>query len=326
MKNLSTASSDQAPRGAYVRYLALAATVVFGALAVAEVLLRSYIVPIDDIRASRVALVYAARGQDVALGDSHIYRAFINSRRFVNLARAGSSPHALEIVAREYFRFREPGRVIVEASPQLFNFLMQKRRAQRHDEYFALHRLGLPVVPYVFEPGISRLLEMLLHPARLRKTTATSHSRKRGAGPVVEREAAARRGLSETERYQQARERVVSNRPVANVASSDGFAAYRRMLELLIARGADVCLAATPVDSAYLEIAASDERFAETEEALRALARELGVRFVAFTELDLDLKVDSFTNADHLTTAAGGRYALALEAACYRRSTSFSMR
>ena len=83
--------------------------------------------------ANRVALIYHAELPDAVFGDSHLYRPFIDSERFANLARAGSSPHALEIVAREYFRHVDPGRVIVEASPQLFNKLMQTRTAQHHD-------------------------------------------------------------------------------------------------------------------------------------------------------------------------------------------------
>lgn len=326
MKISSTASSDDAPRTAHLRYLGYLAAGVAVVLATLELLLRAYIVPIDDSRANRVALVYTAEGRDVVLGDSHLYRAFINEEAFVNLARAGSSPHALEIVAREYFRFREPGRVILEASPQLFNFMMQKRKAQKHDEYFALHRLGLPFTTYVFEPGVSRQLALLWDPAELRRTTATSNGRKKLRGGVVEREAAHRRRLSRDARYAEAAERVRSNRPVAGVRDSEGFAAYRRTAELLAAKGADLCLARTPVDSAYQDLAAADERFAAAHEAMEELAREVGARYVDFRDLGLNLNVTSFTNADHLTTAAGGRYAEALSAACYPGSASAAIR
>jgi hypothetical protein len=325
MKSSSTGSSDVSGASdagggsearAAVRYLLIVALGAGLALALAEGLLRRYVVPIEDGRANRVALVYDAPRADAVLGDSHLYRAFINSETFANLARAGSSPHALEIVAREYYRHRAPGRVIVEASPQLFNPVMQQRKAQGHDAYFA-QNLGLPFVLYVFEPGVSRELARLADPAKLQHAAEVARGRRKTDGPVVRREAAVRRALPDAERLRQARARVDSNRPVQGVVASEGFAAYRRMLELLQARGARVCLARTPVTDLYLEVSRNDPAYRETENALRTLADELSIPYVDFVDLDLDLAVDSFTNPDHLTTKAGGGYAKRLEAACF---------
>ena len=50
---------------------------------------------------------------------------------------------------------------------------------------------------------------------------------------------------------------------------------------------------------------------------VHSCARKLGLRYVDFRALGLDLDVASFTNADHLTTAAGMQYAERLEAACF---------
>jgi hypothetical protein len=52
---------------------------------------------------------------------------------------------------------------------------------------------------------------------------------------------------------------------------------------------------------------------------MRELAEELRIEYVDFRDLDLGLEVDSFTNPDHLTTAAGKRYAEKLEIACFDR-------
>ena len=315
MTSSSTASSEN--RASAIRYLGilLAGTVVV--LAVAEWMLRTWVVPIDDGRPNRVHLVYSGDRPDAVLGDSHLYRAFIASQHFANLARAGSSPHALEIVAREYYRHREPGRVIVQASTQLFNKLMQTRKTQRHDEYFG-QNLGLPFQLYVFEPGISRELAAFWDPAALRKKATTSRGRMKHAGRVVQREAAARRSLTDEERRDLARRRVQSNRPVADVARSEGFAAYRRTLVFLAEQGARLCLVRTPVTSLYRALSREDLRHRQADAALRDLARELGLAYVDFVDLDLALDdVTSFTNPDHLTTAAAADYAERVEQACF---------
>lgn len=319
MKSSSTASSEPGEAGearALARYLAVLIVGAALALAVAEAMLRVWIVPIDDSRAHRVHLVYTASGSDVVLGDSHLYRAFLGSERFVDLARPGSSPAALEIVAREYFRHREPGRVIVQASPQLFNRTMQLRGAQQHDAWFTLN-LGLPFVPYVFEPGIARELASFRDWGALRRRAAASRGRMRSEGPVVDREAAERRAMSPEELRSEARRRVRSNAPVPDFADSPAFAAYRRLLDFLVERGAAVCLAETPVSPEYREAARDEPGHGRVEAALRRLAAERGLAYVAFRDLRLALATDDFTNADHATTRAGAAYAQRLEDACY---------
>lgn len=315
MKSSSTASSETARSPGL--YLALTLAGVIASLAVAEVVLRVFVVPITGSRAHRVHLVYTASHADVVLGDSHLFVPFVNSERFVNLAAPGSSPQALEIVAREYFRHVEPGRVILEASPQLFRGSMELRRAQRQDEYYT-QNIGLPVNMYVFEPGIVRQLAGLWSwSAHVEKMEA---ARLRGlrAGAHVERRRLLRASLSAEDHMMQTAVRVKQNRPMPNVERSESFAAYRRMLDALLQRGARVCMARTPVTRLYLEKAGKDERYVRVETALRNLAAARDVRFVDFEDLGLrlDVVVD-FTNPDHLTTRAGERYAARLEAACF---------
>ena len=288
-------------------------------LGVSEWMLRTWIVPIHDSRANRVHLVYTASQRDAVLGDSHLSRAFTNSDRFANLARPGSSPAALEIVAREYFRHLEPGRVIVQASPQLFTRRMQRRGAQRHDRWFTLN-LGLPFAPYVFEPGIAAEIGAFLDWEELDRRTRDARGRKRTSGPILDREAARRRALSPAERVGEAAERLRQNQPVAGAADSAAFDAYLRLLDALIAKGARVCLAETPVTAEYDALAREDPRHVEVVLALRSAAEERRLPIVDFRDWPILLRADDFTNADHLTTARGGDYAAWLETACYGAS------
>ena len=321
MKTSSTASSSSAQRESPGLYLAIGASGLLLALVLAEVLLRTLVTPVIDSRANRVGLVYRASRPDAVLGDSHLYRPFINSERFANLARAGSSPHALEIVAREYFRHIEPGRVILEASPQLFNGLMQQRLAQHHDEYFS-HNFGQPAFLHVFEPGISRELASVWDVRGLLRAAQVARGRQRREGAYTERQAAQRRALSAEARRELTAARIRSNHPVPDVTRSEGFAAYSRTLDFLLSRGARVCLARTPVTDLYREMSGKDAAYLAAEGALRNLAAERGVRFVDYLDLDLPLRVDAFTNPDHLTTSMGELYAARLEQACFEPATS----
>ena len=321
MKISSTASSRDVHRESPGLYLLIGASGLLLALVVAEVVLRMLVMPVIDSRANRVGLVYGASRPDAVFGDSHLYRPFINSERFANLARAGSSPEALEIVARQYFRHLEPRRVILEASPQLFNGLMELRGAQKHDEYFS-HNFGQPVLLHVFEPGISRELASIWDVQGLLRAAEVARGRRKTEGAYVERQAAERRALSAEARRELTAARIRSNQPVSDVTRSEGFAAYARILDFLLARGAEVCLARTPVTELYREMSAQDAVYVDAERQLRELAVGRGVRFVDYLDLDLPLQVDSFTNPDHLTTRVGEVYAERLERACFEPSSS----
>jgi hypothetical protein len=210
---------------------------------------------------------------------------------------------------------------------------MQRRLAQQHDEWFSLNsflspwvNIRLPFVPYVFEPGISRELAAFGDWQALGERAARARGREKAEGAIVEREAAMRLALPASERRSQARDRVRSNRPVAELPESPAFQAYRRLLTFLGERGARVCLAAPPVSDAYLEAAFDDPDHGRAERALRDLAREHGSAYVDFRDLDLDLEVASFTNADHLTTRAGADYSARLENACFGPDQSPSTR
>ena len=320
MKNSSIDSSDLAPAAegsvALRRYLAILFTGLLAGLLAAEIALRVFIVPIIDSRANRVHRIYNAQNPDVVLGDSHLYRSFIRSNGFENLARPGSSPAALEIVAREYFRRLDPGRVILQASPQLLNAGMHLEGSQQHERWFRLN-LGLPFVPYLLEPGISRELGALLDWPALRQRREVALGRTVLDGVHVQKEAVRRRALGHAELREAADIRLRQNRPIPDFESGASLAAWVRLLEYLVQRGARVCVLTTAVDEAYLKSAAQEPLHARAGAVFRELAATHGARFVDFRDLDLELDVADFTNADHLTTRAGGRFAARAQEACF---------
>ena len=314
---MKSSSTDSSSFRRYRHYLALILIGVVIALTVTEVLLRLYVVPIENTRPNRVHMVYTGKQPDVILGDSHFYRGFITTSGYANLARGGSSPAALEIIAREYFRFREPGRVIVEASPQLFNRLMQNRGPQQHDEYFG-QNVGLPFALYVFEPGIARYAGSLVDISELKRRAAVALNQRVGVSRF-ERRIQHERPRRPPERLRKrAAGRVRHDRPVDGIRESEGFAVYRRLLDFLKQRGAQVCMVRTPVDELFLELIADDESYREAQRALEETAREFGFRYVDFRDLPVKLVDRHFMNADHLGTEGAALFGPAVLRACYR--------
>ena len=297
-------------------YAAIVLLGIGAVLVATEVLLRWLVVPIEEGWPHRVDLVYRARGGDVVLGDSHMFRGFVTQDEFVNLAGGGSSGQALEIVAREYFRHREPGRVVVAASPQLFNPARESAGAQQHDEYFG-QNFGLPWQLYVFERGIARRVSWLLDPAALVQRARQAQRRKRPGNPVDARLASDMAGLDEAGRLDRARSVVTKNRPVESLQDAAGFSAYRRMLSSLEARGARICLVRTPVISEFEELTREAPRFVAAHELLRGLADELSIPYVDYRELGFVFADELFIDPDHLTATGAERFSREVVRACF---------
>jgi lysophospholipase L1-like esterase len=285
-------------------------------LVVTEVLLRWFVVPIDEGWPHRVDLVYRAEGGDVVLGDSHMFRGFVTQDEFVNLAGGGSSARALEIVAREYFRHREPGRVIVAASPQLFNPSREAAGTQQHDEYFT-QNFGLPFQLYVFERGIARRVSWLLDPAGLLDRARQAERRKVPGNPIDAMLAREMAGMNEAGRRKLAQGIVAKNRPVENLRDVEGFAAYRRMLESLAEQGARLCLVRTAVIAAVEEITREAPRFVDAHRVLRDLADELSLPYVDYRELGATFGDELFIDPDHLTATGGELFSRSVVRACF---------
>lgn len=317
MSSSCTASSD--PGADSARHRRYAGAVIAGVVAVlvaTEVALRLLVVPLEEGWAHRVDLVYRGEGGDVVIGDSHTFRGFVTRDEFVNLSGGGSSAEANEIVVREYFRHRQPGRVIVAASPQLFARSREAAGAQQHDEYFVWN-LGLPVQPYVFEPGIARHVDELLDPADLLERTRQARERRQPGNPIdafLQRELL-RSGPAERERL--ARKIVRKNRPVGDLAHSDGFAAYRRTLEFLLARGAELCLLRTAVTPRVEELSEPDPSYRNAHRAMRELAAALGVRYVDYRDFGVSFEDELFIDPDHLTATGAELFARGAIRACF---------
>jgi hypothetical protein len=298
---------------------------VLGGIAVllvaTEVALRLMLVPVEEGWPHRVDLVYRAPSPDAVLGDSHIFRGFNTQETFTNLGGGGSTVPSLEIVAHEYYRHRDPGRVILAASPQLFTRMRESEGTQQHDDYFT-QNFGLPFHVYVFEPGIARSVSWLLDPGALLERIRDSRERKVPGNPTdafLQRELLLRTPADD-EAYTQ---RVVRrNRPLADLSASESFASYLRLLDFLMLRGASVCLVRTPVIETFEELTKDDPVYVEAHATLREIARERGIPYVDYRELGVRFRKQLFIDPDHLTAKGASLFSVRAIAACFGRSRS----
>lgn len=276
-------------------------------VAAVEVMLRASVVH-EEIDAHIVERIYASDMRNVLLGDSHFRDGFrFDTPGFMNLAVAGSNTRMMEIAAREFFRHRTPGRVMVLAGAQLFSAPRVKDNVHKYDEFFAQNALDLPFRLYFFEPGIARHLSRDRHffdlsdLQRLRLDAGFE-----GAPASPANGSTALRGDSAALRRKADSARAAWQRPVPNFERTPDYAAYTRMIESLAERGAEICMLRTPLSSNFAKIIGGDAQYAAADSAFRAIAQRYHARYVDSRDLPMVLADSLFRDQDHLN-ASGSR-------------------
>ncbi len=304
----SESSADRRPSPRADTYLLIVLIGLAAVLILAEIAIRRELVGGVRSRESRVHAVLSSTMSDVILGDSHAFRAFATRKDFLNLARDKTTPQSMEILAREYFRRREPGRVILGAPRHLFSALHEREGAQQHDEFFAQHALGLPFTIYLLEPGISRALFKLWDLRALRVEIGGSLARLIPGSPSERLLVGNWLALAPEEKRKRARIRAMRHRPLEDIEASESYASYRRMIELLLEKGARLCMVEPPVHPTYEE-ATRKPIFENAREVNRALARQYGIPFADAEGLPRRLGARDFYDQDHLTAGAASVFA-----------------
>lgn len=293
MPNSFTSLSEPARQSRLFVGLVLMAILLF--IAGVEVTLRLYVVQSDPY-ARRAHWVYAGEGSNIALGDSHVEISMRGLPGFVNLGLRADSPRTMEIVAREYYRYRKPGKVILMASPQFF--CADRIGADATSATFFRQHQWLPFGLYAFEPAINKYL--------------------RGPWSRYKTEEEPQWSLQpEEEKQKKVKRRVEAQRPVPGFMATRDYRAYRSTLEYLRNIGAEVCLVRTPVSAEYLAAISSDPAFEAAQEQFRRLAGEFGFSYVDFRSLP-PLGPDDFRDHDHLNLSGAKRFSARLPGACFK--------
>ena len=279
-------------------------------LGIAEWIVRAFIVPIPSTIPNQVHLVYTNKNQNVVVGDSHIYRAFIANDNFLNLGRGGTTIPVMKILMEQYFKYQEPGKVIVEVSPQLFSEDYINNDTQGYEQFFN-QNYPFPIKVYLFEPGIGSWMKNIQSPNDFTRLTK---DRIEGEAHLTLR--SKWQNLSPEVRKVRTKTRIRRQEPNL-FAAQEVIRIYKEMIEFLVTRGADVCMFRTPVDGTYLKFIEGNPSFAKSLEIFEEISTEYGVRFVDFQELNYDFSLDKFINQDHITPAASEDIAPLIYSSCF---------
>jgi len=295
MRNLFTSFSSRH----YAAGLIIGLLLYIGA---AEIVLRTYVVS-NHKPARNAVSIYASKNKDIIIGDSHTQNAFKSeSPSFTNLSMGGISVEMMEILIKEYYRNRDPHRVIIIASPQMFAQNRIEKGNWGYNKYFKFNMLNPPFMLYVFEKAVSSNLAII------------PDLFKRKKDDLVEWEKA---GKDDRERRTSAR--IKEQRPVINFKQTKSFASYLRTLSFLKEKGADVCLLRTPVSQEYQEMTSDDNGFKSADDAFKKMAAQYGFKYVDFKQLPITYDDTIFVNQDHLNSKGSKIFAPLAEKYCFEK-------
>jgi hypothetical protein len=327
MKNSSISCSSGTP------FIALFVSLVAVGVGLGEWALRSYIFDAgqDALMAKRVAAIYERRVwpvlgdsavPNVLVGDSQMYTGILDHPDFFQLALSAETAPMLEILVREYFKFRPAKRVIIESGPQLFAQPQLDNGARRHDSYFTQnnwvqHALGVRL--YVAEPGVGSFIGEVFN--RLMASHRQQWISAAAAADVpmeLPTTLPAHWGLySAEQRRYFAVHRVISQRPVKEFETTSHFAAFREMIAFLAERGAQLCFLRLPLTSEYLDAILGDPAYNRAYRAFQDLAKAYAATYVDFLDLPMEYRPEYFMNQDHLSAEGSAVFAPLVFRACF---------
>jgi len=305
-----TYQSKSADLGSSKIYVYLVIAGVLMMLAVGEWIARSFIVPVPSTTPYQVNLIYTKNNKDVVVGDSQIYRTFIANDDFLNLGLGGTTIPMMEIIVEQYFKYQEPGKVIIEVAPQLLSEGYLNRGTQGYEQYFN-QNYPIPIKIYILEPGIGSWIKNIKSFDDFSRLTED-----RREGEAVKTIEGKWKDLSYQDRLLRTRNRIKRQEPVI-WAAQDVIETYEGIIESLVERGADVCMFRPPVDETYLDLVKNRSSFARSFEIFKGISNEQGIRYVDFQDLDYKFSLDKFINQDHITPQTSADIAPLINQACF---------
>ena len=250
------------------------------------------------------------------LGDSHVGLEQLMPG-YAFLGQPGQQPAELLLLVHYLYDRTPPHRVILEASPQWYGWYNWDREPLLTADSLPPNLLGFR--PLILSRVYSRALaDNLLADgmAAAGAIVARAHAEVLKPNPQEIGQAAAEWATAASaagtrfdwssfpadKRRLLTTSRVYDQNPVKDFETSEAATAYRKAIEFLIERGAQVCLFRTPVTADYLatEKLIADSRYEEFDRYIEKLAQSLSVRFIDFRQLPFEFDDSKFYNQDHM--------------------------
>jgi len=295
----------------FKKYIIIVLVTLMVFLAATEVFLREYVVSIPKSVPKRIYSVYTSNNSNVAVGDSHIFRSFIDQDKYLNLGRGGSTIPVMDLFIRNYYKYRKPRNVIVEASPQMISEIHLKWLDKNHSKFFNINYWYLPKI-FLFEKGISQYLASIDSWQDLKQVFTKSWPNEMKKSQYWSQ-------MEESERLKRTLSRVEFQEPLMGTELANNyFYIYKNMLKFLLDKGANVCILRTPVDKYYLKFIENNKAYQESLVQFKKIANELDIKYIDFRTLNMDFNLSAFINQDHLMPTKSKEFARLVDQACYQ--------
>ncbi len=312
IKNLFTGFSNRT----YIVGIILGLTLY---IFITEIFLRVYVIPNDKL--SQIAVsVYESENRDVVIGDSQTVWGFREDyTAFNNLSFDGMPVETMEIILREYYRHKNPNRVIIIAGPQMLAENRVERGDMGFNKFFKVNIINPPFMMYAFERLVSRNLADL--PKWINNMPRNKLTWKSGIEEKEREEIEKNKweDIKEDTRIEMTRNRIDIQRPVENFHKTRNFNSYYRILDFLKEKNAMVCLLRMPVSVEYQELIHNDAVFLASEAAFKEMARLYEVRYVDFKQIPLSYDASFFINSDHLNEKGSKLFSPIAEKYCFEK-------
>lgn len=278
-------------------------------LTATELLIRARVIPNDRLSWHRDQF-FRGDSQNVVFGDSHTSLGVHGLSGFLNLSFPSENVPLIEIKVRRYFANKQPGKVILQATPHMFSPDRDNQDERNEARPFITNKWK----PYLWMftrahyQNIYTYWKLFLSGASFEnKYNFQPDGALTQEGDWRETSLSQRRFLTER--------RIDQQKPYAEPAEIRSVQSYARILGFLKSRGAEVCMVDMPVTPLYRELSANYEEFESARVLLRSLAADYEARYTDMSAAITDLEY--FLNQDHLNERGSLKFAPLLESACF---------
>jgi hypothetical protein len=289
----------------------IAVSCLVGLLAT-EWLVRTRVEPNDQFPA-HLQIFHSSQKRDAGFGDSHLACGLYPPDGMVNLAFPSESIDNISHKVRKYFDKKLPGHVVVQADAHMF---AQYRAAptRGYNEWFDRDSNEQSSLSVRALNSYHRSKLFAYWKVWMTKGGFDSGT-KLGANGWTECTGRWLTVAAET-RKTLARERAKLHEPAEDFSRNDFAAAYQRLLDDLVKKGAQVCMVEFPVTPDYQQ-AIAGRNYQAAREWFGSQAKRLSLRYLPYAELYTD-RLELFSDMDHLNAQGAREFSRTMFAKCFR--------
>ena len=296
--------------------LAMLGLLSVASITATEVLIRTRVIPNDSFQ-WHLNMFQSSTSENAVFGDSHTSQGVHGLADFLNLSYPSDGVPTIEKKVELYFADKDPGKVILQADPNMFSRFRENRKPDYDVRLFASpSRFRLWMFTGLHRNNVIEYWKLFFQRSSF-KNNATFHSD--GSMTLTE----SWMDVPENQRQDDVSGSLSSRYwPDKVPHETENGRSYERMLSFLASRKAVVCMVGMPIAPKFSRFIADspyDPMFDRAQDYFQILAAEYNVRYV---DLSTAITMDAlFRDPHHLNEAGALEFAPLLETACFGSSS-----